>query len=277
MAHQDRSYLKGIIETTESDIRGADSDTLKILKTNVDKIPLSDGTVTWNATALASINAEVDTALNTAVPASPTADSLNDIMSKAAGGNAFDKATDSLEMISDKVGAYAGTSGAGATESVKAELDLVKAKTDTIVVSVIGTTTAGTIVQDTTTGTPDIVNVTTSASANTFGSWATIDASAAADVWISHVTITPRMGTTATVTFTYCVEIGTGAAPVAKIRFSGYVEQVSTAGIIGSMVFSLSIPIKVASGTAISARASDSGTDDIIFAVGVSYYLGLET
>lgn len=99
------------------------------------KVPKSDSTVTWNSTALASINAEVDTALNTAVPASPTVGSINDILSKASGGNTFSKATDSLEMLSDKVGAYAGTSGAGVAESVKAELDLIKAKTDTIVAS----------------------------------------------------------------------------------------------------------------------------------------------
>jgi len=45
---------------------------------DVDKIPKSDGTVSWNATALAAINAEVDTALNTAVPGVPTADSVNE-------------------------------------------------------------------------------------------------------------------------------------------------------------------------------------------------------
>lgn len=36
---------------------------LAIVDANVDKIPLSDGSVTWNATALASINAECDTAI----------------------------------------------------------------------------------------------------------------------------------------------------------------------------------------------------------------------
>jgi len=49
------------------------------------------------------VNTEVDSALNTIVPASPTAGSLNDFLSKAAGGNNFDKATDSLEAIADKV------------------------------------------------------------------------------------------------------------------------------------------------------------------------------
>ena len=42
------------------------------------KVPKSDSNVSWNATALAAINAEVDTALNTAIPGAPTADSINE-------------------------------------------------------------------------------------------------------------------------------------------------------------------------------------------------------
>jgi hypothetical protein len=55
------------------------------------KVPKSDSNVTWNATALGSINAEVDTALNTAIPGGPTADSINqriaaiDVLTEAAG------------------------------------------------------------------------------------------------------------------------------------------------------------------------------------------------
>ena len=56
------------------------------------KVPKSDSNVSWNATALAAINAEVDTALNTAIPGSPTADSINqriaaiDDLTQASGG-----------------------------------------------------------------------------------------------------------------------------------------------------------------------------------------------
>ena len=42
------------------------------------KVPKSDAAVSWNATALAAINTEVDTALNTAIPGAPTADSINE-------------------------------------------------------------------------------------------------------------------------------------------------------------------------------------------------------
>ena len=90
------------------------------VETELAKVPKSDSNVTWNATALGSINAEVDTALNTIVPAAPTAGSLNDILSKASGGNTFDKATDSLEAIADAVasGSYAVTASAGSTTTI---------------------------------------------------------------------------------------------------------------------------------------------------------------
>jgi len=48
------------------------------LGTNLAKVPKSDGSVSFNSTALAAINAEVDAALNTAIPGSPTADSINE-------------------------------------------------------------------------------------------------------------------------------------------------------------------------------------------------------
>ena len=52
--------------------------TLDEIMAEVAKIPKSDSNVSWNATALAAINAEVDTALNTEIPGSPTADSINE-------------------------------------------------------------------------------------------------------------------------------------------------------------------------------------------------------
>jgi hypothetical protein len=48
-----------------------------------------------------AIEADVNTSLNTIVPATPTVGALTDILSKAAPGNTFNKATDSLEAIAD--------------------------------------------------------------------------------------------------------------------------------------------------------------------------------
>lgn len=45
----------------------------------------------------------IGVALDTQVPAAPVAGSLDDILSKTSGGNTFDKATDSLEALSNKV------------------------------------------------------------------------------------------------------------------------------------------------------------------------------
>ena len=74
------------------------------------KVPKSDGAVSWNATALAAINAEVDTALNTAIPGVPTANSINeriaaiDDLTQASG-------TGDLAAIKTTI----GTAGAGLT------------------------------------------------------------------------------------------------------------------------------------------------------------------
>jgi len=56
-----------------------------------------------NDVSTAEVNTQVDTALNTAVPDTPTAKSLNDILSKADGANTFDNTTDSLEAIADAI------------------------------------------------------------------------------------------------------------------------------------------------------------------------------
>jgi|GEM_PF-2220373 len=58
-----------------------------------------------NNISTAEVNTEVDNALDTIVPAAPTAGSLNDILSIASGSNTFDKATDSLEAIADAIAA----------------------------------------------------------------------------------------------------------------------------------------------------------------------------
>jgi len=97
------------------------------VETELAKVPKSDSNVTWNATALGSINAEVDTALNTIVPSSPTAGSLNDILSKAAGGNTFDKSTDSLEALADTLATIPTVTGAGTLQMKATTIDLQQA------------------------------------------------------------------------------------------------------------------------------------------------------
>ena len=96
------TYIKGCVNQLAS------------LVSDMAKIPKSDGSVTFNSTALASINAEVDTALNTAISTTPTAKSLNDILNKNTSLT-YDKSTDSLEAIRDKIDTLSSSDEAVAT------------------------------------------------------------------------------------------------------------------------------------------------------------------
>jgi len=203
-----------------------------------------------NDLSTAEVNSEVDSALNTQVPASPTAGSLNDILSKAAGGNTFNKTTDSLEAIRDALPAAPVSSVASATA-------------------------AGTAVQDGTSGTPNIVEIIASGSANTFGSWTELDAAAAADSWIFCITVNP----TGSGSKSFVLEIGTGGAgaEVTKIRSSLYHTNYSDVGVLPVIVLTLPVPIKVASGVRIAARCANSVAAANSMRIGISYYQGLET
>jgi len=89
---------KAELDTTESNIRGADSDTLKTLSDQIDGIGGGgggDATEAKQDIIIADISA--------AVPDTPTAKSLQDILSKADGSNTFDNTTDSLEAISEYI------------------------------------------------------------------------------------------------------------------------------------------------------------------------------
>jgi len=137
-----------------------------------------------------------------------------------------------------------------------------------------GYTTAGVIVCDTSVGTPDIIVVASYAAANTFGSWTQIDAAASADscinwIHVALITLTGRLVKAA-------IEIGTGAggSEVTKIRipFSVYANTDIAHDSVG---ISLTIPIKVASGTRIAARITDNEEAATSYNVGVAYYQGL--
>lgn len=145
-------------------------------------------------------------------------------------------------------------------------------------VSATSGTTTGKIVGDKTTGTPDTVVVITDAVAGNFGAWVEIDASVSADSWISNITVLPY-DTNALVQDRPCViEIGTGAggAEVAKIRLSCAFHTVSAVGVVSPAVFTVPIPIKVASGVRIAVRASTVTSASMHYRVGLSMYQVLE-
>ncbi len=61
---------------------------------------------------------------------------LSILMTKESGGDTsdFDNSTDSLEAISDKIGAFTGDGGVAQDDSIKASLDLVHTDLDTIII-----------------------------------------------------------------------------------------------------------------------------------------------
>lgn len=117
--------------TTNTDMRGTDS---AATAAEMAKVPKSDSNVTWNSTALASINAEADTAL--ADYDGPTYTELRNFVivmcrkdaavatdflsvvsainaDHGSGAGAFSNQTDALEALRDNT----GTAGAGLTEA----------------------------------------------------------------------------------------------------------------------------------------------------------------
>ncbi len=115
-----------------------------------------------------------------------------------------------------------------------------------------------TIVEDTATGTPKVSFPASSATANTFGTPVTHDASTAADYRISSIQIT-RVGSEAT-QLTVVTTITIDAAD--KITFSGVYEYVlndeGSDGYGYSDRFTLTNPVFVPSGSAIAIKVSDS-------------------
>jgi hypothetical protein len=153
------SALKTLLDTAISDV-GDVQTTVDGIETEVAKIPKSDGAVSWNVTALAAIEGEVEDALQAVnldhllllddaaqpYPVNMAADSIMaKLMCKGdpATPATYDCTTDSLEMLSDKLGAFTGDGGADADDSVKALCDLIKTAVDAIL---LDTGTDGVIV-----------------------------------------------------------------------------------------------------------------------------------
>ena len=173
-------------------------------------------------------------------------DFLSKVMEKAEGGT-FDRTTDSNEALREKL--------------------------DTLPTTLPLYTTTGTIVQDGTTGTPNIVSVVPSGSANTFGVWAVLDASAAAIMELCLLTIE----SSATANRTCVLEIGIGAegaeAPI--FRLSWYDRVVTSVGYVPGHCVAIPVPIKVAASARITARVSVNGTSADVLSVGLSSYTNL--
>lgn len=115
------------------------AEAMRYASEEVDKVPKSDGAVTWNGTALAAIEAEAEDALEgenldhlqavTTVAADMTAEVVDGsvisrMLSKTSDTSTYNPTTDAQEMISDKLGGFTGGGGVDQADSTKASLDL---------------------------------------------------------------------------------------------------------------------------------------------------------
>ncbi len=177
-------------------------------------------------------------------------DFLSKLMEKSEGGS-YNRATDSNEAISEAIAGIGGYPG-----------------------YVVGAT----IVEDSAmeTGAPNTV-MPVSGIANTFGNWVEVDAAVSADSYINSILVTCKELLTNNTDTDFVVEIGTGAggSEVSKIRFSGYYEAGSAVGGLQPFIFTLSNPIKVASGTRIAVQVSDNVASEQDYKVSIQYYQGL--
>lgn len=181
------------------------------------------------------------------LPASPANEATLTAMKQKDTSPAFNSDTDSLEALREAIAASAAP-----------------LYTDT-----------GTIVEDTTTGIPKIVSVNTAAGANTFGAWVEFDTAVSADSYVCSIMVS---GDFAADIRNYCVELGVGAngSEVTKVRFSFRTLQITNEGIANpAVVYTLSIPIKVASGLRIALRMSCSLGGAVGRGISVQYYQGL--
>ena len=136
---------------------------IKGLLNQVAKIPKSDAAVTWNSTALQSIQDEAEDALEgenldhlqavTTVAADMTAEVadgsvISRMLSKTSDTSTYDPTTDAQEMISDKLGGFSGDGGAAQDDSTKASLDLAHTDLDAIIVGTITNATAADVATD---------------------------------------------------------------------------------------------------------------------------------
>lgn len=209
-----RDYVDGL-ETTIG-VAGAGLTALAS-SAELAKVPKSDSTVTWNATALASINAEVDSALNTAIPGSPTANSINERVATMDG----------LLLGTIAAGTHAAQSGdayarLGAPAGASHAADVAAVKSDTAAI-LVDTGTAGVVVAAasktgyTLTATTGLGNQTANITGNLSGSVNSVTTAVTANVtqWNGTNVATPDVAGIPDVNLTHIN--GSAASPAGTV------------------------------------------------------------
>ena len=157
----------------------------------------------------------------------------------------------------------------GFIQLIQIVVDAIKAKTDSLTFTTTNRVDAtildystGTIVEDTTTATPNITTLQTSASANTWGTIVERNAAVASDVYVNSISVTPDSPGN------YCIELltGAGGAEVTKIHYSFVATSAGSSfdesfdqsfiSLANTVNFNLTRSIKIPSGTRIALKVS---------------------
>jgi len=136
-------------------------------------------------------------------------------------------------------------------------------------------TVGGTVTENLTNGTASVAELASSATANTFGAWVAIDAVAAADEWICGATVYPGSLDASSVLFCLQIGVGAGGSEVARFQCSARYLHVTNTIALNPIVYSIPIPIFVASGARVSCRISDNQAVALDYTVSVQFYQGL--
>jgi len=173
---------------------------------------------------------------------------------------------------------YVSSTGTFTTDAFSANVEendeILIVYKDTSGITFVSCTTNGAIVEDGSSGTPNVITITAGDASNTFSAWVQVDGSVNADSYICGFTVSQVVDSS--VGDKQVLEIGTGSAgnEVTKVRHSFSISATTTV----LAHFALPIPIKVSSGTRIAARYSDSVTAaSRTIGVSVQYYQSLET
>lgn len=176
----------------------------------------------------------------------------------------------SLSPVTDQTTLIEGAGFATGTDSLKIISDNIDLKT----VSKLSTTTTGLVKGGVATGTPDLIDITSDAAANTFGAYGIAIASLAVDSYIAGVFVT----VCESVSMKCAIEIASGGlgaeVPFHRFPFKVYWATAVGCGLLIPLI--LPIPIKFVAGTAISIRATDDQAQAKNYTCGVNFYTALE-
>lgn len=139
----------------------------------------------------------------------------------------------------------------------------IESKIDAVAVTQTACSTGGSIVEDTSAGTPGVITVPSSASANTFGASTAYDASTAAAYYLHSLSIRTDDTTAKTVV----VEVLVSTTTIARFSF-----DLPAAAMNIPLVFYVQAPIYIAASSAVNVKVADSEAGANDYKVSLQYF-----